>query len=283
MFPAFWLVMQDLFYFVIGKSPTYPVPATIQSALPPRSPVQLVVAPVAPLSLSAQIKNKVEPELVSTHLAPVIMYVSDPLGAPRRQTPRLDFDGTIEQLPYGGAVTVTGYQGRYANVFCSGQTGFVEKEAITPEKLAVWPQFSPSMVYLAESLETKKTRWVIDDMFLGGRLLLPLQAGEYIAVRLSEDHRQITWPFTRPRTPGIWQSILRGVPGIHASISPKTASVMEWLNNSGEGALAYVESVSPDLTLTLSAVGVATAGEYTTWTMPALAWRELRPVFIEVL
>lgn len=214
--------------------------------------------------------------------APVVMYVITPGGTPCVYAPQLDFDAVIETLPYGTAVTVIGYQGRYASVNRSNITGWVDKEAITPQKNAVWPSFISGVTYGSDTPETVMTRTIISDMFGAGVLGLALQAGEYIAVRLKAEHRSITWSRKRPRVAGSWASLLRGTAGIHIGVSPKTDTIMEWQTEGGEGRLGYVEAVAPDLTITMSAVGVEESGRYTVKTMTEEIWRELRPVFIEV-
>jgi hypothetical protein len=214
--------------------------------------------------------------------APVVMYVSAPAGTPCVQTPLMDFDAVIETLPYGTAVTVIGYQGRYASVNRSNITGWVDKDAITPHKNTVWPSFISGVSYEAGTPETIMTRTLINDSFGAGTLGLPLQAGEYITVRLKSEHRSIAWNRKRPRVAGAWAGLLRGTPGIHIGITPKTDTVMEWQTEDGEGRLGYVEAVAPDLTITISAVGVEESGRYTVKTMTEEIWRELRPVFIEV-
>lgn len=221
------------------------------------------------------------PESAILH-APVVMYVSAPSGTPCVYAPQMDFDAVIETLPYGTAVTVIGYQGRYASVNRSNITGWVDKEAITPHKNTVWPSFVSGVTYGTDTPETTMTRTIIADTFGAGFLGLPLQAGEYIAVRLKSEHRSITWSRKRPRVVGTWATLLRGTAGIHIGVTPKTDTVMEWQTEGGEGRLGYVEAVAPDLSITMSAVGVEESGRYTVKTMTEEIWRELRPVFIEV-
>ena len=203
-------------------------------------------------------------------------------GSPRYTAPQQEFDGIVERVPYGVAVTVVGYRGRYASVLRGGHTGWILKDDLAPDKSTVWPQFVVRHEYLASEPDTIKLRAIIEDVFGAGESDLPLQAGEYIMFRLLSEHRTIVWPQTRPRVPGMWQSILRGVPGIHSTIMPKTDSIMEWSTEYGEGRLAYVEAVSPDNTISLTLVGLHEAGQYETLTLTESEWRELRPVFIEV-
>ena len=287
---TFWLVIKDLFWFALGRVPLANVPEP--KSLPPRAtaafflstaaatraPVAETVsnAPLAPSGIST-------PEATGALLhAPVMMYVCRVDGTARNTAPQQEFDGVVEIVPYGTAVTVVGYRGRYASVLRAGHTGWILKDDLQSDKFSVWPQFTFKQEYLATDPDTIKVRAIIGDQFSAGTLALPLQAGEYITIRLMADHRSILWPSTRPRLPGDWQTILRGVSGIHNSISPKTDAVMEWQTEYGEGRLAYVEAVSPDNTISLSLVGLHDAGQYLTQTLTEAEWRELRPVFIEV-
>jgi hypothetical protein len=309
---TFWLVIKDLFWFVLGKDgrdtdvsgveqlcalPVRPVPHLIAEAAKP------VLLSTGSRSMSATVQSESVPELTAAVArdfsdaepdvpvvdmskpylhAPVVMYVCKEIGTNRSTAPQQEFDGVVERVPYGAAVTVVGYRGRYASVLRGGHTGWIFKDDLSPDKHAVWPQFVVRHEYLSTESDTIKLRAIIEDVFGAGVMALPLQAGEYIMFRLLMEHRTIDWPQTRPRLPGLWQTILRGVPGIHATISPKTDSIMEWNTEHGEGRLAYVEAVSPDNTIALTLVGRVVAGQYETCTMLEEEWRELRPVFIEV-
>jgi len=198
-------------------------------------------------------------------------------------TPHRDFDTVLAKFPYGTAVTVTGYQGGYAKVFWSHHEGWVQKDDLTPHKSKVWPHFTPGNTYLADDEAVKKLRILINDTFYASELALPLQAGEWVVYRLREQNRIIPWTVTHGRIPGDWQVLLKGVPGIHIGIMPKTDSIMEWRGDDGIGRVAYVEKVAPDQTLTISIAGYETAGCFEERVLLETLWRELRPVFIEVL
>ncbi len=214
--------------------------------------------------------------------APVVMYVTAPAGTACIFAPQLDFDAVIDTLPFGTAVTVIGYQGRYASVNRSNITGWVLKDDLTPQKSHVWPELVPGVVYNSVHDETKKIRLLINDTFGAGALQLPLQAGEYISLRLKSEHRAILWTKKRPRVAGSWAGLLKGVKGVYMGVSPKTDSIIEYQSEAGEGRLGYVEAVTPELAITVTAVGEGESGRYTVKTMSAEVWRELRPVFIEV-
>ena len=197
--------------------------------------------------------------------------------------PYRDFDTVLAKFPYGTAVTVTGYQGNYAKVFWSHHEGWIHKDNLTPHKVEVWPYFIVDKTYKADDESVKKLRLLITDTFSAGELGLPLQAGEWVVYRLREQNRLIPWPVTHGRLPGDWQSLLKGVPGIHIGIIPKADSIMEWRGDDGIGRVAYVEKVEVDLTLTVSIAGYEVPGCYEEKVFTEVEWRELRPVFIEVL
>lgn len=212
---------------------------------------------------------------------PVVMYVSVEQTICFAHS-HDDFDGALVSFPYGSAVTVVSFFGRYARIQRQEIVGWILKDELLQNKSQVWPLLSPKMVYEAMNDSTVKIRYVIEDLFRAGKLSLPLQPGEYIVYRLRQDNRFISWPLIRPRTPGSWQKILRGVRGIHIGITPKTDTIMEWFTEAGVGKLAYVEKVSPDNTLTLSMVGQPEAGLFSATDLAEDVWRELRPVFIEI-
>jgi hypothetical protein len=211
-----------------------------------------------------------------------VFYIVPSDGTPLLCTPQLDFDGATAHLLYGQSVTVRAYVGAYAEVTSSFGAGYVHKDALSPNYHAVWPQYKNGECYECDAQATIATRRLLDDTFLAGRLSLPLQAGEYILVRLLRDHHTIDWPEVRPRLAGAWHHILRGVPGVRSGIQPLTDTIMEWQAEDGTGRLAYVEGVLPDGTLHISAVGLVVAGEYSELTFKSEVWREWRPVFISV-
>ncbi|MFN3188553.1 MAG: hypothetical protein ACK42D_03385 [Candidatus Paceibacteria bacterium] len=197
--------------------------------------------------------------------------------------PYRDFDTVLAKFPYGTAVTVTGFQGSYAKVFWSHHEGWIQKDDLTPHKAEVWPHFTNGNTYESTDDVVKKLRLLIGDTFCASELALPLQAGEWVVYRLREQNRIIPWPVSHGRVPGDWQVLLKGVPGIHISITPKTDSIMEWRGDDGIGRVAYVEKVGVDQTLTLTLVGYESPGLYEERVLTEVEWRELRPVFIEVL
>jgi hypothetical protein len=306
MWNNFCAVVVDLFWFALGVHASHEITVYgvgrqqtlvgTRRAVSPRATQFMLPGNVLPPVLS-NVASVVSATAHSTPVAatdvhtqsaailhaPVVMYVSAPAGTACINAPQIDFDAVIEILSYGTAVTVIGYQGRFASVNRSNITGWVLKDDITPQKNDVWPSFIPGHSYEAVHPDTTKTRLLINDMFGAGALSLPLQAGEYIALRLKSEHRAIPWNRKRPRIVGTWSKLLRGTPGIHIGVNPKTDSIMEWQVTDDEGQVGYVESVSPENVMTVGMVGAGEAGNYSVKTMSEEIWRELRPVFIEVV
>lgn len=298
MWYAFWSVVHDLWLFITRDLViSHPVVVSGTQLPAPQIPLQLIQAPVllpiaTTLETPVEITTKVVPELeIDTVTAlpntrlhePSIMYVSALPGTVCLSEPDGSFDAIITTLPYGTAVTVSAFSGRYAYVLKGNYTGWIMKDDITPHKQDVWPELQTWGMYGADNPVTIKIRALIHDEFGAGSLSLPLQAGEYVHLRLAQDKRTIVWPDGRPRLPGSWQMILKGTVGIHSTITPKTDTIMEWQTESDGGRLAYVEAVGPDGAVTTSCVGLVVAGQYTKQVWQQSDWRELRPVFIEVV
>lgn len=304
MLHIFWLVLVDLWHFLLGfetvekhtlsSRPTY-------TELPGKSE-SISLSPIAaPLSLPAVEVSLVETELVlpeTTEVAlpltmtpvtteslnkPGMLYVvRDTTGTKLFKEPVQQFDSQLRTLPYGQIVALRRFEGQYAEVLAYGQVGFVHKDALTPQLETVWPTLVSGTVYLADSDVAKIYRQHINDEFLGGAIGLPLTAEEYVTVRLLRDRLAIAWPQARPRLAGSWHTFLRGVHGVRSMIAPQPDTIIEWFLEDEVGRLGYVEAVLPDETLKISAVGAMVPGEYTESIVPAALWREWRPVFINV-
>jgi len=308
------LVIKDLWYFVTSEMRywlpvSHSVPALSSPERPPLLSPSESSAPLFLLSSSTAVSQATDvqsplstvteavdfevPPLDSEFVShkpviffepfdPVVMYVATK-WAGCLITPRKDFDSVLTKFSYGTAVTVTGYQGEYAKVFWSHHEGWVRKDDITPNKSEVWPYLTSGTVYFATDEQVKKLRLLIGDTFNSSELSLPLQAGEWVVYRFREQNRNIPWPVTHGRISGDWQSLLKGVSGVHIGITPKTDSIMEWRGEDGIGRVAYVEKVAPDLTITISVVGFEVSGSFEERALLESEWREFRPVFIDIL
>ena len=213
---------------------------------------------------------------------PAVMYVlvKEAVCVAR---PERDFDTVLARFPYGTAVTVIGYQGNYAKVFWSHHEGWIKKDDLTPHKSEVWPHFTAGKIYEADNDAVEKLRLLIDDTFCAGDIGLPLQSGEWVTYRLREQNRLIPWPVMHGRLPGDWQILLKGVPGVHIGVIPKAETIMEWRGEDGIGRVAYVEKVSHEQILTITIAGLEEPGKFEEKSLSEPVWKELRPVFIEVL
>ncbi len=196
--------------------------------------------------------------------------------------PTITFDGVLMTVPYGAEVTVHRFEGRFALISYETDTGWVLKDALYPAIEMVQPQLVAGMTYDYDNQETEKLRQCISDEFSGAAAQVSLSSAEHVTYRLQRAHRTVPWGHTRPRLPGVWQQLLRGVRGVHVSIGPKTGSVMEYQYEQA-GQLAYVEAVAPDETIRIAYISDHDDARYVEAELSKESWRELRPVFIEVL
>lgn len=192
------------------------------------------------------------------------------------------FDSAICLLPYGSQVSVRKLGGRWAHVRTDIGEGWILKDSLRADRNDVFPVLVDTVTYAHEHPETKKLRRIISDTFYGEQSLLPLTDVEFVTYRLGESGKRIPWSFERPRVSGTWQRLLRGKEGIHITIVPKAGSVMEYTHED-IGHVAYVESVFPDESIAIASVGLINEGEYTTTVLTHDVWRELRPVFINII
>jgi hypothetical protein len=256
-----------------------PAIAPVVAPLPIGSPVTppLLMTETKPLAITGTASTAT----VSPTLPPArVYYVHEKSGAILLESPYLTYDGAIHTIPYGRAVTVSQLVGNYAAVLVQGQIGYLSKDSITPHRYEVWPLFVTTKHYDASAPATLQARRIIQDVFLCGRIGLPLQASEYVLLRLEQDNIVVPWSSTINRIPGHWHTLLRGQPGVKNTVIPHSDSIIEWVAEDGIGRLGYVEHVLPDQTIQMSAIGVVAPGEYTESLVPAVVWREWRPVFI---
>ncbi len=308
MWYTLWLVLIDLWRFageelglvprtvaVAGStSPTLAVSATQQMTLAGSVSSSLIPSPAYTVSTLAVPSATTMVEPPTTHLGlatasvvPVVheshtYYVEAEQGTHVLRTPHVLYDNARVKLPYGTSMTVRGFVQSYAEVLVQGMIGYVLKDSITPHRNDVWPLLVVGERYDARAQATIQLRRIINDVYLGGLIGLPLQASEYVTMRLLQDNITIPWHTDTPRQPGLWHVLLRGCLGVYSSVTPKTDTLMEWEGEDGGGRLAYVEAVLPDGTIRVSAVGVVEVGEYTEALVPAAVWREWRPVFISI-
>jgi len=204
------------------------------------------------------------------------------VDVPMHTDPVMAFDVLIAHIPYGEQVRVLKLGGRWAFVRYKDQEGWVLKDSLREQAREVLPLFEHGHLYEAGDEETRKLRLCIRDEFCGGKASLPLTDAEYVTYKLGQKQISIPWGTHRPRIAGTWQRLLRGKKGVHCGVLPKTGSIAEYAIDD-VGYVAYVESVFPDESIKLSSVGLLQEGQYSIETLAKEYYRELHPIFIEIL
>lgn len=198
------------------------------------------------------------------------------------KNPTIDYDGQVGEVPYGEMVIVIEPKGRFYHIMWNAIDGWVLKDDIADRALQVHPVFVVGEENPVDHPNTAHVRTILGDVFGLGRSEFSLQAGEYVLYRLWKKGIRILWPEVRPRVPGLWHRILRGVENVHIGVSPKTGSIMEYTQDGDVGHLAFVEAVFPDSTITISEVNYPDSGIYSERELSVEKWKTLRPLFIEV-
>ena len=196
--------------------------------------------------------------------------------------PTRTFDGVLKRLPYGTSLEILSRQGNWFHVIVGELRGWLMVDAITEVAADLYPTFQVAVLYDAAHAVTTKVRTLIQDAFHTVQLDLPLQDSEYVTYKLSRKSRTIPWGTERPRLSGSWQKLLKGLPGVHIGVHPKTGSVMESIRPNNTGHVSYVDSVFPDGSIAVSGVGEFDEGMYYEKTLAKEEWVEFRPVFIEI-
>ena len=198
------------------------------------------------------------------------------------QDPVIAFDNALMKLTYGQKVRLLQLQGRWAHVRLAGIVGWVLKDTLRVKITDVYPDFKKGIVYDAEHTETKKLRACISDAFNGGVSGHTLSSAEYVHYCLQQQKLQIDWGDIRMRVPGTWQRKLRGRFGIHMGVTPKKNTVMEYIIDN-IGHLAFIENILSDNRIMITEIGKYADAMYSNECMTMTQWRELQPVFIEVI
>jgi hypothetical protein len=203
-------------------------------------------------------------------------------ATPLYRDPTIGFDSCITHIPYGDLVLVMEPHGRFCRVIWETYDGWVLKEHLADRAGHVYPEFTAGLENPVDHPNTARVRALIDDAFSLQYSEFPLQAGEYVLYRLMRRGLRIAWPETRPRTPGSWHTILRGLPGVHMSVLPKQGTIFEYVEEHDLGHVAYVEAVFPDGVITISETNYPHGGMYSERSLTKDTWRSMRPVFIEI-
>jgi hypothetical protein len=220
------------------------------------------------------------------HTAPLVekntvMYANT-VRVPVFKNPTVEWDGVIGEIPYGEMVIVLEPRGRFYRVMWQTTEGWVFRDDIADRAMRVHPAFVVGEENSVDAINTIHVRAILGDVFGMGRSEFPLQAGEYVLYKLWKKGLRILWPSIRPRTPGLWHKILRGVEKVHIGVTPKMGALMEYTTDVDMGHLAYVEAIFPDNTITVSEANFPDSGIYNERELREGEWKELKPVFITV-
>lgn len=259
---------------------------TPQLALPPHE-AEVVAAPLLLTGEVVEDRSHTDTAVLAANppAVPVTRGMVMYAGAPRvpvYKNPTIEFDAQIGTLPFGAMVMAGEPKGRFHYVTWNAVAGWVLQDDLADRAANIYPSFIKGKENLVDDPNTAQIRAIIDDVFGLSRSQFPLQAGEYILYRLKKRGLSIEWPLVRPRMPGMWHELLKGVRGIHISLFPRVGAIMEYTLPNDVGQLAYVEAVFPDGTISISEVNNPDSGIYDEREYAKDAWKELKPVFIEV-
>ncbi len=231
------------------------------------------------IDISPETKPVMVPSIQSKSLNTPLATV---VGAqvPLLARPVQAFDTQVGVVSFPRQVKVLHIEGDYTHVSVGDTSGWIPSAFLETNGTDIQPRFSKGVTYGADHDETIKIRKLLQDECFGGVLQLPLQAVEFVLWRLQSINASIDWGIQRPRLPGYWQRILKGKPGVHIGIEPKTNAIMEYFSETGKGILGFVTSVHPDQSIVVQSIGKNHEGEYLEEMLSANVWREWRPVFI---
>lgn len=269
-------VLKDLYLFAFVYHFGFSNPEDTTEAATPKE----IEAPFSPLLLTDSLDTReasVEEYETQTDVGYVFFQ-----GALLHALPTRTFDGVLKRLTYGTSFRIVNTQGKWLQVEHKGTTGWIHEDDMTRSRRKITPRFIYEEYYGADHDTTILLRTFIDDQFHTASLSLPLQDVEYVTYKLSEKGQSLAWPCVRPRIAGTWQRILKGIPGIHLGIYPKKGAVVEYIHANNTGHVAFVESVYPDESITISEIGFPEEGVFHERTLSKEEWIELRPIFIDV-
>lgn len=213
-----------------------------------------------------------------------VMYTSS-VVTPLRSEPGVFGDTVYALLPYGSLVMVLEVRDMWARVASGVHTGWVYVDDLEDRAAHVYPTFHLEEMNGPEDPATIRVRALLNDEFGAGEMQLPLQPEEYVLYRLMRRGVRVEWPPIRPRTPGLWNDILRGTTSVESSDIPSIGAVMEYVIpgeqiEKDRGHLAYVEAVFPDNSIQISEVGWPQTGVYNERVLVAEEWRKENPSFL---
>ena len=223
---------------------------------------------------------KVEKNIDVTEVQNTILYVCE-VNVSMYENPTIEFDTQVGVVPYGEAVTMHEARGRFFHVTWNGLTGWVLRDDLADRVSRVYPEFRVGQEHSVDHPHTAQVRAILGNEFGVGRSEFPLQSGEYVVYKLWRKGIRIQWPDIRPRVPGLWHTILKGLPQVHMGVMPKVGTVMEYMLDTDVGHVAYVEAVFPDDTISISEVNFPDSGIYNERILTKEEWKSLKPIFIQ--
>ncbi len=264
-------VGKDLFYFVFSE----------QFGLQDQRQKAVTEYTAAVASAARKIPLEEDPLATTSFAGSDKLYIAVP-ETPLLLFPTYSIDGVKHEFQYAAEVIYHEHKGRFAKVSAGDLTGWVNENALVTQRSVVMPNLKSGDVYTDVHSDTISIRTVIDDEFHTVAMNTELQDVEYVTYRHRLRGVEIPWTAQRPRVAGSWQRLLKGRPGVHVGVMPKTDSIFEIISEDGLGEVAYVDAVYPDQSIKISRVGTIEPGMFTEDTLPLAVWRELQPVFISV-
>lgn len=269
---AFWEVLSDLWSFVVEavfghtrqEQPLLKLTGSTQA-----NPSATTTSPSAPTQVATK-SGQVLGQQVFVCSEKAFCHAE----------PRFGFDTRIATFNYGQMLTLIRTREGFSEVQSATVRGWVEASDLAEDPAGVFPHFRSTCHYDAHNPQTVRLRYCLQDEMLGATLALPLQSAEFAFYKLWENRVSVMWGYKRPRTPGAWQTALRGRSGVQIGIEPRTGAIMECSGSGQQAFLAYVDAVHPDSSLVVQSVGRVREGEYREERFTHEEWKEWRPVFI---
>ena len=275
---VWWAVLKELWQFLLealdSSKPVVAATAVVDATLNPK-PQKTLAEPTLQPADGRGAKVSAHLDQYTNQYA----YVRVPVMLVWK-VPVFNIDGVIKRLPLGTRVSVIGTEDQLSRVMIDDEVGWVLTADITCNENEVFPILSSGTVYHNESPITRQIREVIADEWVGGELGLSLLDVELVTYLFKLKKLQLPWSNERPRVAGMWHQLLKGKPGVHIGITPRTGSIMEYFDQYGMGHVGFVAAVSPANAVTVQSVGRLREGEYLSEILNREEWQNLRPVWI---
>lgn len=197
--------------------------------------------------------------------------------------PGIHFDEVVATSSFGEAVVVLEAKAGWYQIVNDRLTGWIEASNVTFDKKEIFPEFVSGRRYDAAAVETIVVRQWLGDLCAGGLMRIALQPIEYILYTLQTHGIVFDFGCIRPRTPGTLYTLLRGQAGVEIGVTPKTGTLIEYIDVDDTSVLAYVTAVHPDQSIVVKGIVNTATGQYKEVQLSEAAWRELRPVFIQFI